>query len=75
MPFVTGDHSESYDFEEDLWTTWGKIINEWDTFGKKKLPHVKVEKKKTLKINLILCFTGACKERNTASLQRNGVAG
>ena len=29
--------------EEDLWTLWGKIINEWDTFGKKKLPTIKVQ--------------------------------
>ena len=28
--------------EESLWTTWGKIINEWDSGGKKKLPLVKV---------------------------------
>jgi len=27
--------------EESLWTTWGKIINEWDSGGKKKLPLVK----------------------------------
>jgi len=27
--------------EEDLWTVWGKIINEWDTYGKKKLPTIK----------------------------------
>ena len=36
-----GDASESGDTEEDLWTTWSKIINEWDSIGKKKLPHVK----------------------------------
>ncbi len=28
--------------EEDLWTTWGKIINEWDTQGNRKLPQIKV---------------------------------
>ncbi|XP_059093741.1 ecotropic viral integration site 5 ortholog-like isoform X1 [Tigriopus californicus] len=27
--------------EEDLWTLWGKIINEWDSAAKRKLPHVK----------------------------------
>jgi len=40
---LSGDISESSmaDLEEDLWTTWGKIINEWDSIGKKKLPQVK----------------------------------
>jgi len=27
--------------DEDLWSIWGKIINEWDTYGKKKLPTIK----------------------------------
>jgi len=33
--------SEPGDNEEDLWTTWGTIINEWDFIGKKKLPQIK----------------------------------
>ena len=28
--------------EEDLWTLWGKIINEWETWSKKKQPQLKV---------------------------------
>merc|ERR1719186_2459688 len=35
----TVDQAESG--EEDLWTTWGKVLNEWDSSGKKKLPMVK----------------------------------
>jgi len=27
--------------EADLWTLWGKIINEWDSYGRKKLPTIK----------------------------------
>lgn len=39
---LSGDTVESStDNEEDLWTTWGKIINEWDSSGKKKLPRVR----------------------------------
>jgi hypothetical protein len=28
--------------EEDLWTLWAKIINEWELSSKKKLPQIKV---------------------------------
>jgi hypothetical protein len=28
--------------EEDLWVLWGKIINEWETWSKKKQPQLKV---------------------------------
>lgn len=28
--------------EEDLWTLWGKIINEWDANTKKRMPQLKV---------------------------------
>jgi hypothetical protein len=28
--------------EEDLWILWGKIINEWDIWMKKKQPQTKV---------------------------------
>jgi len=38
---LSGDAADPVDTEEDLWTTWGKIINEWDSIGKKKLPGVK----------------------------------
>lgn len=27
--------------EEDLWTLWGKIINEWETWSKKRAPQTK----------------------------------
>merc|ERR1712223_1990063 len=27
--------------EEDLWVLWGKIINEWETWSKKKQPQLK----------------------------------
>ena len=34
---------ETLDQEEDLWTTWGRIISEWDQPAtRKKLPLVKV---------------------------------
>ena len=29
--------------EEDLWVLWGKIINEWETWSKKKQPQLKVK--------------------------------
>ena len=28
--------------EEDLWTTWGQVIDQWDYMGNKKLYRVKV---------------------------------
>ena len=31
--------------EEDLWVLWGKIINEWETWSKKKQPQLKVRSK------------------------------
>ena len=31
--------------EEDLWVLWGKIINEWETWSKKKQPQLKVRTK------------------------------
>ena len=31
--------------EEDLWVLWGKIINEWETWSKKKQPQLKVHSK------------------------------
>jgi len=27
--------------EEDLWLLWGKIINEWEIWSKKKMPFIK----------------------------------
>ncbi|XP_021944224.2 ecotropic viral integration site 5 ortholog isoform X1 [Folsomia candida] len=35
------DKGSSEDTEEDLWITWGRIVNEWDTFWKKKNPFVR----------------------------------
>jgi hypothetical protein len=34
--------TEEKESEEDLWLHWGKIINEWDTWAKKRAPQVKV---------------------------------
>ncbi len=42
--------------EEDLWTTWGKIINEWDTQGNRKLPQIKVRLSITLQGKYHLCI-------------------
>ncbi len=42
--------------EEDLWTTWGKIINEWDTQGNRKLPQIKVRLSITLQGKYIYVF-------------------
>ena len=44
MMICTGSsgHDHPEPGEEDLWTTWGKIINEWDSHGKRKTPQVKV---------------------------------
>lgn len=32
------------DCEEDLWTTWGRIVNDWENYMKKKNPFVKVNR-------------------------------
>ena len=44
----SGSHGST---EEDLWTLWGKIINEWDASSKKRLPQIKV-----MKVSRFLCF-------------------
>lgn len=36
------DKGSSEDTEEDLWITWGRIVNEWDSYWKKKNQFVRV---------------------------------
>merc|ERR1712168_1393348 len=38
---VNSGSSVAQEEEADLWTLWGKIINEWDSYGRKKLPSIK----------------------------------
>merc|ERR1712168_798840 len=38
---VNSGSSVAQEEEADLWTLWGKIINEWDSYGRKKLPTIK----------------------------------
>ena len=33
--------AEASNPEEDLWTTWGKLINEWEARSKRQLPQIK----------------------------------
>ncbi len=39
---------EEKESEEDLWLLWGKIINEWDMWSKKRAPQTKVQAKAKL---------------------------
>ena len=39
------DVNGSQSSEEDLWVLWGKIINEWEIWTKKKAPQIKVSPK------------------------------
>jgi hypothetical protein len=34
--------AEEKETEEDLWLLWGKIINEWEIWWKKRTPQTKV---------------------------------
>jgi hypothetical protein len=34
--------AEEKESEEDLWLLWGKIINEWEIWWKKRTPQTKV---------------------------------
>jgi hypothetical protein len=37
-----GSDKGTEDTEEDLWITWGRIVNEWETYWKKKNQFVRV---------------------------------
>ena len=42
ISITSGSMSFQENAEEDLWGLWGKIINEWETWSKKKQPQLKV---------------------------------
>jgi len=42
ISFGQGSDKGSEETEEDLWITWGKIVNEWDSYWKKKNQLVRV---------------------------------
>ena len=48
--------------EEDLWVLWGKIINEWETWSKKKQPQLKVKV-----TQIIVSFFGQCSDQQSQS--------
>jgi len=41
ISITSGSISYQENAEEDLWVLWGKIINEWETWSKKKQPQLK----------------------------------
>jgi len=41
ISITSGSISFQENAEEDLWVLWGKIINEWETWSKKKQPQLK----------------------------------
>jgi len=41
ISITSGSMSFQENAEEDLWTLWGKIINEWESWSKKKQPQLK----------------------------------
>lgn len=41
ISITSGGSNFQENTEEDLWTLWGKIINEWETWSKKKQPQLK----------------------------------
>lgn len=42
ISITSGGSSFQENTEEDMWGLWGKIINEWESWSKKKQPQVKV---------------------------------
>lgn len=42
ISITSGSMSYQENAEEDLWGLWGKIINEWETWSKRKQPQLKV---------------------------------
>lgn len=39
---TSSSHDRGDDCEEDLWTMWGRIVNDWDNYMKKKSCFVRV---------------------------------
>lgn len=39
---TSSSHDRGDDGEEDLWTIWGRIVNDWDNYIKKKNSFVRV---------------------------------
>ncbi len=52
---------EEKESEEDLWLLWGKIINEWDTWSKKRAPQTKVKTAHNLSSYILFLPTWASK--------------
>ena len=50
LSFGQGSDKGTEETEEDLWITWGRIVNEWDTYWKKKNQVVRVS------LEMILSF-------------------